>query len=96
MEDIERRQNRLDIANELSEMKVDVRYIKRDITDIKQSMRDGGGLYATAKDMGEIIELNKDHERRIRVLEKYGTVAITLLAIAQVLVPYILKNLINN
>jgi hypothetical protein len=95
MSEIERRQNRLDITNELSEMKVDIRYIQRDITDIKQSIRDGGGVYALNKDMLEIIELNRDHERRIRILERYGTVAITLLALAQVIAPYILKNIFS-
>lgn len=85
----ERRQNNINLSTDLSEMKVDVKYMQRDIADIKQALKDSVPI----KDMEDIVALNKDHEKRIRVLEKYGTVAVTLLAIAQVIIPYILKNI---
>jgi hypothetical protein len=45
-------------------------YIKRDIAEIKENMKDVLGRFVTQQDFAEHIKVDVDHEERIRTIEQ--------------------------
>lgn len=51
-------------------MNVHLSYIRRDIDEIKLTLRELGGQFVTSVDYAEHLKSHQDHEERIRVLEE--------------------------
>jgi hypothetical protein len=58
-----------DTASVMAVIQNDLGYIKRDISDIKGSIRDMGAIYVTQSQHSELISVTHDHEERMRLVE---------------------------
>jgi hypothetical protein len=53
----ERRQNQINLTNELSEMKVDIKYIQRDLGEIKTSLKENNDKFVTQDEFEPIRKI---------------------------------------
>lgn len=75
-------------AGGISEMKVDIEWIKRSLTKIETSIDNLANAYVSAK---EYAENHKDHEDRLRNIEKQNFLWKGGLAALSVVSPVVLK-----
>ena len=54
----------------------DIEYIKRDIGDIKQALKEQNNIFVSQQEHGELSKKVDDHEQRIRIMERYVWIAI--------------------
>jgi hypothetical protein len=71
-------------------MGTDIGYIKRDIGEIKAAIKDMGSTFVTESTHSEVVSVQKDHEDRIRSIEKYVWIAIGALYILNAVVGFYL------
>lgn len=57
MAETERRQNQINLTNELSEMKVDIKYIQRDLGEIKQALKENNDKFVTQDEFEPIKKI---------------------------------------
>lgn len=74
-----------------AEMAVDVGYIKRDVAEIKETLKGIGTNFVSVTEYNEHLKTDIDHETRIRFLERWIWIAIGALAIIQIVVGIAIK-----
>ena len=77
-------------------MSNNIGYIQSDIKDIKQSIKELTGVFATKTELVEVAKIQTDHETRIRDGEKalwrYVGVFSVISVMISILVPIIVKD----
>lgn len=81
------------LNKEITELRVDVKYIQRELDALRKGMTTDSLSFATKEASAVLTNVSQDHEKRIRTLERYGAIAIALLGVAQFVAPYIIKTL---
>lgn len=80
-------------------VQTDIGYIKKDIAEIKQAVRDMPGIFLTVNEFKEHTKISDDHEKRIRVIEenmwKWIGISSIATAVAMMVISYVLKDLLG-
>ena len=74
---------------------INISNIKGDISEIKQSIKELGGVFATKVEYAEVVKVQVDHEARTRALEqsmwKYIGIYSVITVIVTIVLPIVLR-----
>jgi len=66
----------------------DIGYIKKSIENMEASLKSIDNNFVKKADLGEMVKIDDDHEKRIRRLETWGFTAVGGLAVIQFALNY--------